>query len=886
MVTNSVIKSPNSFVEFSRKDIEQAIFSRFAQQVNLFPNHIAVRTTADQITYKELDSFSNRVAHALIAKCGTHQEPIALLFEPTVQMVAAILGVLKAGKFFLPLDPTSPVTHNRAILERSGASHVLTDTKNLAIAQNLASPAALVVNVDKLDSQLSSSTVGELATADTPAYVLYTSGSTGQPKGVLHNHRNVLHAIRQHTNSLRISSEDRISLVASYGRIAGMTSIWRALLNGATLCMFNLRSEGWEELVHWLSAEGITIYQSVPTLYRHWAKRLTDTAQFPKLRLIHLGGEPVITQDVMLFKKHFSDDCTLLHNLGSTEVSTYRQNFISKDTPLIEAVVPVGYPVEDKDVSLIDEMGHEVGFNEVGEIVVKSRYLAVEYWQEPKLTSEAFVPVPNGNGERVFRTGDLGRMRSDGCLEHMGRKDRQVKIRGIRIEPAEIEAVLGQDPAVQQAVVVAGKDVDGYNQLIGYVIPSPGTRPSSTTLRNSLRQRLPEYMIPAAFVMLDRFPLTPSGKVDQLALPAPSLHVRQSDMPFVAPSSTIEKTITQIWEEVLSVPGIGLQDRFLDLGGNSLRAMQVASRLQNALNRVLPLQSLFTFETIAEQAAAVEKYLEVPSFDNAESQFLAEIEAMGDDEAERLLAMLDEKGEGKERKISQWQMEGVSKAYLDVRSAIPGTSLEVDVMLKIIRQWCPNPRTALDLGCGDGFLGRTLHEHFPDCHVYFVDFSEPMLDAVREKQGATNRATIIKADFTNPEWTAQLGDHSSFDLVVSGLSIHHQTDPRKKQLYHEIYDLITSGGIFLNLEQVASATASVADIYHEFFIDHLHDFYRRIDPGKPREEVAEGFYSSPARKENILAPVDTQCAWLRQIGFQDVDCFFKVLEQALFGGRK
>jgi len=886
MVTR--VESPTSYplAGFPKEGIEQSISSRFEQQAKQFSDHIAVRAQGEAISYRELDRLANRVARMILAITGGQEEPIALLFDPGVPMVAAILGVLKAGKFFLPLDPISPAAHNAAIMEGAGASHILTDSPNHALAAGLARGSVQATVLDNLAPDLPCEPVDCRVTADSRAYVLYTSGSTGHPKGVLHNHRNIQHAIYQHTHSLRITPSDRVSLVASYGRIAGMTSLWRALLNGATLCIFNLRAEGWGELMRWLAAEEITIYQSVPTLYRHWAKRLTDGCEFPRLRIIHLGGEPVIKQDITLFKQHFSDSCLLLHNLGSTEVSTYRQNFISKQTPLTGTLVPVGYPVEDKDVTLLDESGREVAPGEIGEIVVKSRYLALEYWREPDLTRQSFLPDPCGGLERTFRTGDLGRMSADGCLEHLGRKDRQVKIRGMRVEPAEIEAVLSQEPSVRQAVVVAGPDAGRYNQLIAYIVPTPGTQLSIAAMRNRLRGSLPEHMVPAAFVALDQLPLTPGGKVDLMALPAPVLNVRQSDVPFVAPLTAIEKTIAEIWEEVLGVPGIGLQDRFFDLGGNSLRAMQVASRLQNVLNRVLPLQALFTVATIAEQAAAVEVYLKGALAEDGESEFLAELEAMRDEEAERQLAMLSGKGDGGDQRKSQWQMEGVSKAYLDVRAAIPGTSLEVDVMLKIIRQWRPNLNTALDLGCGDGFLGRTLLEHFPNCHVCFVDFSEPMLDAAREKLGSTDRATIVKADFTNPEWTTQLGGHGSFDLVVSGLSIHHQTDPRKEQLYGEIYELIAPGGIFLNLEQVASATEGTAEINNEFVIDHLHAFYSRAGPGKPRQEVADGFYASAARRENILLPVEVQCAWLRQIGFRDVDCFFKILEHALFGGRK
>lgn len=875
-----------AFVEFPREEIEQSICSRFARQVRSFPNQIAVRSHGKKVTYDELDRFSNRVAHTILDKCGVKEEPVALLFDPGVPMVAAILGVLKAGKFFLPLDPTSPNAHNAVILDESRGAAVLADKKNRATAAELAAGASRIIAVDELPAGALDAPPAELANADTPAYVLYTSGSTGRAKGVLHSHRNVLHAIRQHTNSLKIDSSDRLSLVASYGRIAGVTSLLRALLNGAALCIFNLREEGWGELLRWLVAEEITIYQSVPTLFRHWAKALTERDRLPKLRLIHLGGEPVTMQDVTLFKKYFEPDCVLLHNLGSTEISTYRQNFISKETPLTGAVVPVGYAVEDKEVTLVDESERKVGVNEVGEIVVKSRYLAVAYWRNPELTRTTFLPEPGGGVERVFHTGDLGRLRPDGCLEHLGRKDRQVKIRGIRIEPAEVEAALAEEPSVRQAVVVAGKDSGGYNQLIAYVIAVPGAQPSATTLRKHLRKLLPEYIVPSAFITLDQFPLTPGGKIDQMRLPPPGPMIRGSEIPFAAPESVVEKTVARIWEEVLGVPGVGLHDRFLDLGGNSLKAMQVVSRLQDALGSVLPLGSLFTLATVAQQVAAIEEYLGPERENGDESRLLAELEAMSEEEAEQRLAALGPRTSGTNRKTSQWQTEWMTKAFLEVRSAFPGSDLQLEVMLKLIRAWRPFPRTALDLGCGDGFLGRTLIEHFPECHVCFVDFSEPMLDAAREKLGGSRRATVIQADFTTPDWAARLGEHRAFDLVVSGMAIHHQPDARKRQIYAEIYGLLAKGGLFLNLEQVASATESAAEVYYDHIIDHLHAFHTRSGSGKSRDEVAQEYYSSPARKENILALVETQCLWLKQIGFQDVDCFFKIFDHALFGGRK
>jgi ubiquinone/menaquinone biosynthesis C-methylase UbiE len=311
--------------------------------------------------------------------------------------------------------------------------------------------------------------------------------------------------------------------------------------------------------------------------------------------------------------------------------------------------------------------------------------------------------------------------------------------------------------------------------------------------------------------------------------------------------------------------------------------MQVVTRLQNALEYVLPLEPLFNIATVTLQAAAIEEHLAAVASQD-ESDLLAELESMSEEEAVRCLAAMDQSPEGK-RHTSHWQTEGVSKAYLDVRSAIPGSELEVEVMLKLISTWCPSPKAVLDLGCGDGFLGRMILKHFPGCHVSFVDFSEPMLAAARDKLNGSEHATIIQADYTTLQWISHLRDES-FDIVVSGLSIHHQTDVRKKQLYGEIHQLLTAGGVFFNLEQVASATDNIAAVYHDYLIDHLHAFHCQSEPAGSRDEIASGFYASPARRENILAPVETQCAWLQELGFRDVDCFFKVFEHALFGGRK
>jgi tRNA (cmo5U34)-methyltransferase len=236
---------------------------------------------------------------------------------------------------------------------------------------------------------------------------------------------------------------------------------------------------------------------------------------------------------------------------------------------------------------------------------------------------------------------------------------------------------------------------------------------------------------------------------------------------------------------------------------------------------------------------------------------------------------------------SKWQTKELAQTFLEgVRGAIPGAKFQLEVLSKIVSMWRPLPSKILDLGCGDGALGRMLLDEYPAGHIVFADFSEPMLEALRKKIGSNQRATIIKVDFATPGWAKGFEVEKPFDVIVSGFAIHHQPDDRKRKLYTEIYRLLSKGGVFLNLEHVSSATPSGSAIFNSFFVDHLLRFHRDTTPIKTRQEIEEAYYQTPVRKENILAPVETQCQWLREIGFKDVDCFFKVFELALFGGRK
>jgi ubiquinone/menaquinone biosynthesis C-methylase UbiE len=236
---------------------------------------------------------------------------------------------------------------------------------------------------------------------------------------------------------------------------------------------------------------------------------------------------------------------------------------------------------------------------------------------------------------------------------------------------------------------------------------------------------------------------------------------------------------------------------------------------------------------------------------------------------------------------SQWQTEQQSAVYLEgVRGAIPGADLQLEIMQRIIASWCPEVSQILDIGCGDGILGRKLLERFPTAHVTFTDFSEPMLAAAKDKLTDSSRAVVYKADFSESAWWDAVSRRSPFDVIVSGFAIHHQPDVRKKQLYAEIHAHLSPGGIFLNLEHVSSTTPACEKLFEDTFVEHLYRFQRGINPGITRQKVETAFYDRPDKEENILASVDMQCDWLREIGFEDVDCFFKLFELALFGGRK
>lgn len=593
------------FIEFRKEEIEQSIPERFEDQARRHAQRLAIKTKDHNLTYDELNAAANRIAHAILACRGERQEQVALIFRQGAIAIAAVLGVLKAGKAYVPLDPLAPKARNAHILRDAQTGLIVADNEHAAFAHELAGDEIPVLNTDGLESGFPGDNPGLRIAPDNLSYLIYTSGSTGEPKGVAQNHRNVLYKTMGWVNVVHLSPDDRLSLLRSLSVSGSIRDLFGGLLCGAAIFPYDVKTEGLAHLAHWLGDQGITIYNPVVTLFRSFGSTLKGAENFSSVRLIKLSGEPVQKRDVEIYKKYFPESCLVINMLASAEVGSTRVYFADKQTPIQESIVPVGYPFEGCEVLVLDTDGNRLGFNQVGEIAVRSRFLSPGYWRMPALTAATFLADPVGGDARIYRTGDLGCMLPDGCLLHRGRKDSHVKIRGYSVELAEIEAALIELDAVKETVVTTKDNAQGSPALVAYVVPTDKATLTTSAIRKALAARLPDYMIPAAFIFLHSLPLIGPGKVNLRALPEPGRARPDLDVPFAFPRTPLEEAIAEIWAGMLNVDQVGIYDHFLDLGGDSLMATRLISRVRDAFGINVPLRLLFETPTVADMAAVV-----------------------------------------------------------------------------------------------------------------------------------------------------------------------------------------------------------------------------------------------------------------------------------------
>ncbi len=623
---------------YGRRD-DLGLLEMFEAQVSKAPDRPAVCFKDQSLTFAQLNSQANQLAHylqSLGVKPGTL---VGICTERSLEMVVGLMGILKAGAAYVPIDPFYPKERLALVLSDTRMPVLLSQDR---VAMNLPKHGANIACLDSQRawiSQMSNENPLLKVSSDHPAYVIYTSGSTGIPKGVEVTHGALVNFVTTASDSFALRPEDRVLQFASISFDAAAEEIFPCLIRGATLV---LRTDSMLDSVS-LFLEKCRDWQitvlDLPTVYWHeMAESLyRQKLSLPvTLRLVVIGGERADPERLREWQASVGDRVRLLNTYGPTEATVVSTISELTGCECINASldeVPIGRPISNVQTYILDKRLNPTPIGVCGELHIGGAGLARGYLNRPEATAEKFLPNPfiGESGARLYKTGDLARYLSNGNIEFVGRIDHQVKIRGFRIEPGEIESMLLQHPSVRDAVVVAREDSPGEKRLVGYVVTREAEEVSA--LRNFLKDKLPDYMIPSLLILMDSLPLTPSGKIDRKALPVPDAIRPELQNAFLAPRTFVEKKVAAVWAEVLKLEKVGVDDNFFDLGGHSLLAVQVISRLRQALRVEIPLRELFENPTVASLAVRIEQILE--STVERTRKILVDLESLPDEEVER-----------------------------------------------------------------------------------------------------------------------------------------------------------------------------------------------------------------------------------------------------------
>ncbi len=594
---------------------DQCIHQLIEAQVERTPQAIAVMCDGQQLTYHELNRRANQLAHLLQARGVEPEVLVGICMQRSLDMLVGLLAILKAGGVYVPLDPDAPPDRLAFLLEDTHMPLLLTHQPLLARFPSSALPSqvfCLDTERQTLSQYSEANPVSEV-TAEHLAYVIYTSGSTGQPKGVLIEH----HALAAHcqamVQSFELRAEDRVLQFSAFTFDVSLEQLLPSLLVGARVVMRGQEVWSADELWRAIIELGLTVVNVTPAYMQHVLEEWRQTPQqwqAHQLRLLILGGDRVLPNLLKMWRQMPLQSVRLLNAYGPTETTITATLFdmsqAGEHEPAGE-IVPIGRPLPHRTVYLLDASGTLVPVGMTGELHIGGSLLARGYLNRPELTAERFIadPFSQQPHARLYKTGDVARYRADGTIEFLGRMDHQVKLRGFRIELGEIEAALRQHPAVRETIVVIQEDTPGERYLVAYVVPK-GETVESNLLWNYLKQKLPAYMVPTAFVQLESLPLMSNGKVDRRALPVSKVNKSAIKETFVAPEHKVHQQLVQIWEELLNVQPIGIKDNFFFLGGHSLLAARLVSRIEQIFGKRIPLTTLFTGPTIEQLANALQ----------------------------------------------------------------------------------------------------------------------------------------------------------------------------------------------------------------------------------------------------------------------------------------
>jgi amino acid adenylation domain-containing protein len=587
---------------------DQCIHQLFEAQVEKTPDAIAVVFEEQQLTYRELNDKANQLAHYL-QKLGVDPEVlVGICVERSLEMVIGFLGILKAGGAYLPLDPAYPQERITFMLADAQVSVVLTQQRLIA---ELPANFAQIICLDHLITQESKENLSTEVRPENLAYVIYTSGSTGQSKGVMIQHSSLVNAYFAWDTKYQLRTNATSHLqMASFSFDVFSGDLIRALCSGGklVLCPRNYLLSS-EQLYELMQKEKIDCAEFVPAVLRNLIQYLENSQQrLDFMRLLICGSDSWSGSEYLKFFQFCSSQTRLINSYGLTEATIDSSYFETKSQKIsAEQIVPIGQPFPNTKFYILDQYLQPIPIGVAGELYIGGFNLARGYRHRPELTAEKFIPNPfsHNPGEHLYKTGDLVRYLLDGNIEFLQRIDNQVKIRGFRIEIGEIEAAINQNPEIRETVVIVREDKQDDKRLVAYVIPQ-STDISVLELRNFLKAKLPDYMIPSAFVVLEKIPLTPNGKIDRRALPVPDT-IQQPEENTSLNLTPVQEMLAGIWADILGIKQVGIHDNFFELGGHSLLATRVIYQICKAFKLYLPLRCLFESPTVAELAQEIEK---------------------------------------------------------------------------------------------------------------------------------------------------------------------------------------------------------------------------------------------------------------------------------------
>ncbi len=576
-------------------NVNQTIHQRFREIASTYPNSIALDFKNINYTYEKLNSLSDNLAQYLVDELGAGKQRIAFFIEPGPEQIVTILGILKAGMTYVPLDVNFPMERNIYMIVDSQCSALISNNLNAAQAR-LLSQNNEVININDIPS-VSKIDLNIEVEPDDLMMIIYTSGSTGEPKGVIHSHRNIVHFISRLTGLVDINNNDVFAFYYSICFSAHALPIFSALLNGSRLSILDFQKENFSVFTNWLKEKKVSVDLMIPSVLRQFMATLKKDERIPSMRALLCGGETLYKSDIDKTWSHLKKTSHIYNIYASSEAYVCSANKLSHKSIIASNIVPIGHELPDFEITIIDKDGNEREKNKVGEIKIRSRYLAQGYWNKKELTSKDFIE-DSEPGFGIFKSSDLGYRQSDGGIVHVGRSDSMVKLRGYRIDLGEIENLMMQHDDVKESAVVVKENNQGTKHIVAYIVPKKDKDPDTNYLKIAVLRMLPSYMVPTYFVKLKSLPKNDIGKTVKKELPEPDWNMNVEGKEVVKAENPLQEDLIEIFERILEVNLIGIKDNIMELGADSLRLFVAFDEVEKKFGQKLDIDAIVDNPTI------------------------------------------------------------------------------------------------------------------------------------------------------------------------------------------------------------------------------------------------------------------------------------------------